>query len=56
MLDDIVFSLCCYLDIVENMVALSSVIDDASHMAGLLTILHTDIRRLISMIDSSSTS
>lgn len=54
MLENIKFNLSCYLDIVENMLALSSVIDDASHFAGLLTILHNDIRHLISTFDSSA--
>ena len=52
MIEEIEFQLRCYCDSLENMIALLPIINDATELAGLLTVIHNDIKHLIMQIEN----
>lgn len=52
MIEEIEFQLRCYCDSLENMIDLLPIINDATELAGLLTVIHNDIKQLIMQIEN----
>lgn len=52
MIEEIEFQLRCYCDSLENMIVLLLIINNATELAGLLTIIHNDIKHLIMQIEN----
>lgn len=52
MIEEIEFQLRCYCDSLENMIALLPIINNATELAGLLTVIHNDIKHLIMQIEN----